>query len=312
MQYIVMDLEWNQPTSYNSSAYKSVGEKLLFELIQIGAVKMNEKMEVVDSLTQMIRPVHYARLHPRIKRITHITQEEFDEAPAFDEALRKFSDFCGEDYVLLTWGCDDVSVLDQNISFFECDVKLSKVYDMQRLFGDIIGNTKERQGLKAAMEHYGIESDENMPFHNALNDAYYTAQVFSKFPDPAKVMDYVLVPRKLKHVERKKEHQAVLRVRGSSRSALESGAAMSPPCPACGQHMNVPEGYLRMQDGSFTALADCTQHGLIMVNIRFGKDENGKKIMTRTASIAEEQNKAYVATKHLQWQRKIAAQKAEE
>ena len=93
MQYIVMDLEWNQPTSYNSSAYKSVGEKLLFELIQIGAVKMNEKMEVVDSFTQMIRPVHYARLHPRIKRITHITQEELDEAPAFDEALRKFSDF---------------------------------------------------------------------------------------------------------------------------------------------------------------------------------------------------------------------------
>ena len=67
-----------------------------------------------------------------------------------------------------------------------------------------------------------------------------------------------------------------------------------------------------MNDGSYTALADCAQHGLIMVNLRFGKDENGKKIMTRTASIAEEQNKAYVATKHLQWKRKIEAQKSAE
>lgn len=312
MQYIVLDLEWNQPTSYNSAAYKSVGEKLLFELIQIGAVKLNEKMEVVDSFSQMIRPVHYAKLHPRIKRITHITQEELEDAPEFLEAMSRFAAFCGEDYALLTWGCDDVSVLDQNIRFFKCDVKLSKVYDMQKLFGDLIGNAKERQGLKAAMDHYEIEPSEDRPFHNALNDAYYTALVFAKFPQPNKVLEYPLTPRKLKHVEHKKEHAAVLRVRGSSRSALESGAAMTPPCPACGKHMQIPEGYLRMNDGSFTALADCTQHGLIMVNIRFGKDENGKKIMTRTASIAEEQNKAYVATKHLQWKRKIEAQKATE
>lgn len=310
MQYVVLDLEWNQPTSYNSSAYKSVGEKLLFELIQIGAVKMNEKMEVVDSFSQLIRPVHYAKLHPRIKRITHITQEEVDEAPEFLEALDRFAAFCGEDYVLLTWGCDDVSVLDQNMRFFKCDVVLSKVYDMQRLFGDIIGNTKERQGLKAAMDHLQIEPNEDMPFHNALNDAYYTALVFSKFPEPDKVLNYPLAPKKLKHSERKKEHQAILRMRGSVHASLESPAAQNPPCPVCGKHMVVLEGYLKMKDNQYTALADCQAHGLVMVNLRFEKDENGKKIMIRTSSVAEEQNKAYVATKHLQWKRKIEAQNA--
>lgn len=309
MQYIVLDLEWNQPTSYNSTAYKSVGEKLLFELIQIGAVKLNEQMEVVDSFSQLIRPVHYAKLHPRIKRITHITQEEVDDAPEFAEALSRFAHFCGEEYVLLTWGCDDVSVLDQNMRFFKCDVQLSKTYDMQKLFGDLIGNTKERQGLKAAMDHYQIEPSDEMPFHNALNDAYYTALVFAKFPEPEKVLEYPLAPRKLKHVERRKEQQSILRMRGSIKSSLASPSAMNPPCPACGKHMCVPEGYVKMNDGSYTALADCDQHGLIMVNLRFGKDENGKKIITRTAAIAEEQNKAYVATKHLQWQRKIEAQK---
>ena len=42
MQYIVLDLEWNQPISYHSPAFKSVGAKLLFEMIQIGAVKVND------------------------------------------------------------------------------------------------------------------------------------------------------------------------------------------------------------------------------------------------------------------------------
>ena len=44
MQYIVLDLEWNQPISYHSPAYKSVGGKLLFEMIQIGAVKVDEQL----------------------------------------------------------------------------------------------------------------------------------------------------------------------------------------------------------------------------------------------------------------------------
>ncbi len=39
MNYIVLDLEWNQPVSYASAAYRKVGSKLLFEVIQIGAAK---------------------------------------------------------------------------------------------------------------------------------------------------------------------------------------------------------------------------------------------------------------------------------
>ena len=41
MQYIVIDLEWNQPMSYDSAVYRQVGDRLIFEMIQIGAVKLN-------------------------------------------------------------------------------------------------------------------------------------------------------------------------------------------------------------------------------------------------------------------------------
>ena len=97
MQYIILDLEWNQPISYHSPAYKSVGTKLLFEMIQIGAVKVDADLNVVDSFSQLIQPQHYVRLHPRISRITHITQDDLADAPQFNEAVEAFAAWCGED-----------------------------------------------------------------------------------------------------------------------------------------------------------------------------------------------------------------------
>lgn len=313
MQYIVLDLEWNQPISYHSPAYKSVGGKLLFEMIQIGAVKVNQDLEIVDSFSQMIQPQHYIKLHPRIARITHITPEDLSDAPLFNEAVAAFAAWCGEDYVLLTWGCDDISVLNQNMTFFKCETQLPKIYDIQKLFGDVIGNSKERKGLKAAMEHLEINPDEeNMPFHNAVNDAYYTALVFARLPEPAKVLDYPLTARKLQHLDRtKKESTAILRVR-SLKDALKSTSTLNPPCPICGKRLDVTEGYVRQRGEQYMALADCPQHGLVMIKLVFSKNEEGKRIMTRSAALSEEQSAAYVHTKHLQWAQKVAAQQESE
>ena len=60
------------------------------------------------------------------------------------------------------------------------------------------------------------------------------------------------------------------------------------------------------------ALADCPQHGLAFVKITLGKNEEGKRIMIRSSSLSDEQNAAYVHTKHLQWAQKMAMQKESE
>ena len=85
MNYIVLDLEWNQPVSYASAAYRKVGSKLLFEVIQIGAAKVDETMQIVDSISIPICPTHYLTIHPRVKRMTGLTQEILCDAPAFSE-----------------------------------------------------------------------------------------------------------------------------------------------------------------------------------------------------------------------------------
>ena len=311
MDYIVLDLEWNQPMSYNSSAYKAVGGKLLFEMIQIGAIRMNADLEITDSFNQLIQPTHYVKLHPRIKRITGISQEDLCDAPQFAEAAELFRKWCGDDCAILTWGCDDISVLQQNLDFFGYTTPFPPMYDLQRLYGELVGDTKNRAGLKSAMERFEIPPEEDHPFHNALNDAYYTALVFKKCPKPEDVLRFSQTARKLTHEERTRRTEKCDVIRVSRLSdALKGKQATQPPCPVCGHRYELAAGYVERADGKKQALCVCGDHGLYTVTISFQKGENGRKAMVRACALAEEQNPAYISTKLIQWQNKLAAQEA--
>ena len=63
MNYIVFDLEWNQ----SPGGKKYSNSRLPFEIIEIGAVKMNEKREPVDVFQRLIKP--QSILCPRIRSI---------------------------------------------------------------------------------------------------------------------------------------------------------------------------------------------------------------------------------------------------
>ena len=118
MQYIVLDLEWNQPINYQNRAFQLYGDRLTFELIQIGAVRINDRFEILDSISIPIEPTCYTIIHPRVRAMTHLGYEELAGCAHFQEAMEEFIAWCGTDYVLLTWGADDVSVLRQNLDFF--------------------------------------------------------------------------------------------------------------------------------------------------------------------------------------------------
>lgn len=307
MQYIIIDLEWNQPLSYQSHVYRQVGDRLIFEMIQIGAVKLDADLHVADSISIPIRPQHYIKIHPRIKRMTQLGSEELADAPTFLEAMDQFAAWCGEDYALLTWGCDDVSVLKQNMDFYECAVKLPPLCDIQRLFSDVY-KCKDRKGLKAAMEMLDIQPDESRAFHNALHDAYYTALVFAKLPDPAAVLRYPQQPKQLIHQDR----VANARIKGEPydnlAAALGSEAASAPRCPVCGKKTTLEDGsYVKQTADKYIGLSACPHHGPLLIRLRFQPTEEGKRIMGMTVSKATAANQAYVHTKRLQMAQKEAA-----
>ncbi len=61
MNYIVFDLEWNQ----NPDGRRHPDSRLPFEIIEIGAVKLNEKREIVDTFQCLIKPKVYHWIHDR-------------------------------------------------------------------------------------------------------------------------------------------------------------------------------------------------------------------------------------------------------
>ena len=302
MQYIVLDLEWNQPVSYQSSAYRKVGDRLLFEVIQFGAAKLNADFEIVDTISVPVRPTHYLTIHPRVKRMTGLSSEVLCDAPEFAEGFETFMNWCGEDFVFLTWGCDDVSVLQQNADFFRVERELPKMYDIQKLYAAAVGKSGQT-ALKTAMEALEVQVEEDRTFHNAMHDAYYTAEVFRRLPNPMDVFKYEEHPKKLTHNERRSRFRVTDTV-PSVRGAMESEKLVSPACPTCGKPTKRQTELVPQAPGKYVALSKCAAHGVMFVKVRFSQLPDGQKGMHLSVLPVNRQNRAYVHTKELQYQLK--------
>ena len=90
MNYIVFDLEWNQCPEGKGSE----NPELPFEIIEIGAVKMNESGEILDTFHQFVRPNVYKWLHYRTREVIGLTARDLRDGMPFPEAARDFLRFC--------------------------------------------------------------------------------------------------------------------------------------------------------------------------------------------------------------------------
>ena len=68
MNYIVFDLEWNQCPFGKGRE----NEKLPFEIIEIGAIKLNDQGEQLEEFHRVIRPVVYKKLHFRTQELMQL------------------------------------------------------------------------------------------------------------------------------------------------------------------------------------------------------------------------------------------------
>ena len=56
MQYIVLDMEWNQPWPGSHTAKKPLPSPMRGEIVQIGAVRLLENRTVADEFQILIQP----------------------------------------------------------------------------------------------------------------------------------------------------------------------------------------------------------------------------------------------------------------
>lgn len=181
MNYIVLDLEFNQAFPFKSGKKVEPNPECPFEIIQIGAVKLNERFEQLDSFNCMISPQIYPRLHPFVEKITGIRPKMLTGQPHFPEAYQAFLTFIGkEPAVLCAWGGDDIKSLYRNILYYnlDADAMTNQFLNVQPFAAEYLHHeTGKAIGLKNAVEALELPQEET--FHNALNDATYTAKIFA-------------------------------------------------------------------------------------------------------------------------------------
>ena len=175
MQYVVIDLEWNNAYSKKTSGF-------INEIIEIGAVKIDEGLNTVDTFSCIVRSQIGRKLRGSVKKLTHLTNDDISTGVPFTKAFSLFRKWMGEeDTVIMSWGDGDIRALLENYSYF-CGVEtvpfLKYYCDLQKYFQRIKKRRADQQaGLITAAQEIGIDP-EIYTHHRALGDSMLTADIF--------------------------------------------------------------------------------------------------------------------------------------
>ena len=192
MNFIIFDLEWNGAYCYRNQSFMN-------EIIEIGAVKLDEKMNIVDTFRQMVYPQFTKKLSGRCKRLTNITNDEVRaEGIDFLDAFRDFARWSGgEKNVHMSWSNSDLYVMTQNFTQHTGSARVDfiKNYcDVQKYCMSFIKPEDNPNGNQVSLEKcaelFKIEFDEEK-MHRALTDCYLTAECLRKVYDRKKLEAYV-------------------------------------------------------------------------------------------------------------------------
>ena len=175
-----MDLEFNQPFDFGDGTGAEVVPECPFEIMQVGLVKLDTFFNIREMMELNIRPSIYKRIHPFVGKITGLTHRDlYADAQSFPQSFDEIRGFIeSSENIFAVWGGSDVSLLFKNIGYHGLPTSgiPTNFIDVQALASRRLNATSGISvGLKNAVTTFGIEQER--PFHNALSDALYTAQI---------------------------------------------------------------------------------------------------------------------------------------
>ena len=279
MSYIVLDLEWNQAMSSNASVFNRLPIHLSGEIIQIGAVKLDDDFCPAEEFQSDVRPVYFRSMHYKVKKLTGIDKERLSRSDMFPTVFERFREWCGEDPVFVTWGYDDRRIMEQNIIIHDLDwdwiadwINLQLIYNIQT------GGDKNQKSLATAMEHFAIE--QTRMAHDALGDAYNTALVCSKLDFAEGLEQYdnaasLLATRLPEDKHRTDEPDALELTR-----------------------------WVNQGDRRYMTIGTCEEHRKFLVRLKFHKTENDSWSVNRIVYRADDEMEKFYRDKATQSRRR--------
>ena len=177
MNYVVIDLEM-------CNTFKSItNQKMRYrqELIQIGAVLLDNNYNVTDSFVTYVSP-EFGKVDREINLLTGISKEDTQGAPTAREALTLFAEWLPEEVTIITWSRNDEKQIRSEFARKSFDVPAIREtfgswIDCQEIFGNKLSSRKKYR-LSEALSIADIFYDDGA--HDALIDARNTARLFAK------------------------------------------------------------------------------------------------------------------------------------
>ena len=182
-QRIVIDLEMN-PVAAN---LKEIKKSLCREIIEIGAVKLNEKNEMISQFRCYVKPQYNKEIARHITNLTGIHTSDINNAMYLSTALDKLTEWIGTtvETKVYSWSDSDLHQIQMECYYKGLKIpdSLTDWHDFQKEYADLMGRdvcSKQQMSLHAAAAQFGIEMDCNNT-HSALYDAEITTELLISF-----------------------------------------------------------------------------------------------------------------------------------
>ena len=301
MNYIVLDLEWNMGNRREEL------KVMPFEIIEIGAVKLDSGKSEIERFSRLIHPRVYRRMHWMNKSIVHISNSDLKSAAGFEEVYSEFLAFCGDDpYIFCTWGDTDLTELQRNIFYFDC-IPLTEgpleYLDVQKLNGYNEGSHKNRISLEKAVEKYEIS--EVTDFHRAVNDASYTAEILkhidSRFEKYTYFNTYYAPEDREKEIERDYGDyiKQIFKCYKDKHTLIHDKRIRNLSCPVCKAVLEKSIPPFSLNGKNYLMMGSCKDHGTVKAKIRIKKNEqNNLPYAVKTTRIINDEEKDALEKKY--------------
>lgn len=205
MQHIMIDLEMNMIEKQKKGKWK-----LSSELIEIGAVRMDENFDVLGNYQRYVHP-EFGKMDEVIIELTGITDEKLEGALSFADALDDFAEWIGdEETQFYSWSMSDIRQFQHEADFkgYQGEIisRMEKNWiDFQEEFRRLLG-LEHRIKLSYAVSSADYEFQGEQ--HTALADAVNTAEILRLSKDPKRFRE-VMKPV-LELVSKEREEQTLL------------------------------------------------------------------------------------------------------
>lgn len=280
-------MEWNQPSGKSNTVTEPV--PLHGEIIRIGAVKVNEKMQETDRFHCCVIPKYYKKMNSFVGKVTGLSGASISFGQKFPLAYSQFTDWCGDDCIILTWGSEDEKMMDANLAVHDMDVSHPRFYDLQQIFAHRIIGTGKQYSLQAAVEHYELSWD--LKAHDALNDAVYCSRIGLSMDFSRYIGEYEDMLREAEEQRQEKYFSTYQNV-GSPSEAMNSRRITLCSCPKCRRIMSRKK-WAFCGETTAISLCSCKTHGEYYVRLKMKKCPDGSYSVTKKYARLNEEYKEF-------------------